>query len=58
MKDSSVYSGKATPLVGADDVELDTLLRRAAEFFRSRRSPTGQGPATRITPESGRDPET
>ena len=53
MKDSSFYTGRATPQVRADDVELDTLLRRAAEFLRSRRSPTDQQGMRRESPPTG-----
>ena len=60
MNDSSSCAGRATtPQVRADDVELETLLRRAAEFLTSRPSPTEPtGSATRITSVRGRDSET
>lgn len=50
MRDSSFFTSKVTPQTRADDVELESLLQRAADFLRSRRSPTDQqGPSTRIT---------
>jgi hypothetical protein len=51
MKDPSFFTRKdTTPQMRADDMELESLLQRAADFLGSRRSPTDQqGPGTRIT---------
>lgn len=54
MNDSSSCAGRATtPQVRADDVELEILLRRAAEFLASRPSPTDQQRLRRESPPSG-----
>lgn len=54
MNDSSSCAARATtPQVRADDVELEILLRRAAEFLTSRPSPTDQQRLLRESPPSG-----
>jgi hypothetical protein len=49
--EDTFYSSKATSQVCADDMELERLLQRAAEFLRRRRSPADQT-TTRITSEN------
>jgi hypothetical protein len=55
MEDTFFYSSKvSTSQVRADDMELERLLQRAAEFLRRRRSPADQA-TTDITSENATD---